>query len=181
MTKITMYYVAIPVTLTDAQEGFRDLYDPKYGVNEAHATLVAPFSAKLMTPELDEHFSMVSSEFHKQEITAQGFYISDSGYIFYTFDENSNTLLTAIKKRLHEHSALDEHQHQHQWSFLPHITLGKFEEERRVPELVRSVLPELCHSRVMNFDRFRLYAILNEASQRAHVKDYLLQKKVYTQ
>lgn len=171
---IPEYYVAIPVKLTEAQEGFRDQFDPKYEVNEAHATLIAPFAAKYWTPELDQHFSEVSSEFRKQEITAKDYYITNSGYIFYVFDEPSNALLTAMNKRLHEHTMLEGHQSDHLWKFLPHITLGKFEAKHKVPEFVQSILYDVCQLHVIQIDRFRLYGILNERTKRVHVKDYLL-------
>lgn len=171
--KINMYYLGIPVQLSKRLNDFRQKFDPKYNVNEPHATLVAPFSANLMTPELDQHIAQIIAQFKQQTITASGFYITPQGYIFYTFVQSSAELLQALYDRLHQHAALVQHKEKDH-PFLPHITIGKFESEHDVSQSVREILPEMCVRQDMLFDRVRLYGILDEPKKRAHVKDYLL-------
>lgn len=171
--KILMYYLGMPVQLPPELEDFRKKFDPKYKVNEAHATLVAPFSATLMTPELDEHFAYVISQFKQQTIIASDYYITPHGYIFYTFDNSSAQILSEQYDYLHQYPLLVQHK-KGGHSFLPHITIGKFESEKEVPLMVRETLPKMCAQQSMLFDRVRLYGILDEPKKRAHVKDYIL-------
>lgn len=171
--KITMYYLGVPVMLSDALDGFRNLFDPKYGVNEPHATLVAPFPAHLMCDELDKHFAHVIAQFKKQVIIASDYYITPQGYIFYTFDTASAQIMSELYDRLHQHSSLESYRERGR-PFLPHITIGKFDGEKGIPWLVRSTLPEICERSEIAFDHVRLYGILAEPKKRVHVKDYLL-------
>ena len=171
--KIALYYLGIPVKLSEALDGFRHVFDPKYEVNEAHATLVAPFPAALMSPELDQHFSHIIAQFKQQTITASDYYITPQGYIFYTFDTPSDKLLHDMYNRVHQYPGLEERKEEGH-PFMAHITIGKFDGERYVPRLVRETLPELCNLHEVLFDRVRLYGILQEPKKRAHVKDYLL-------
>lgn len=173
--KINMYYLGIPVQLSEPVDDFRRQFDPKYGVNEAHATLVAPFSAHLMSNEFDQFIAETVAQFKQQLITAGGFFITPQGYIFYTFDKSSAALLHDLYDRLHQYPSFVEYKEMGH-SFLPHITIGKFESERDVPQLVREALPEMSASTNFLFDRVRLYGILQEPKKRAHVKDYLLSK-----
>lgn len=171
--KIAMYYLGIPVKLSEAVDGFRHVFDPKYEVNEAHATLVAPFAASLMSSELNQHFAHTVAQFKQQAITAVDYYITPQGYIFYTFDSSSAALLHDLHDRLHQYPSLVQHKEKGH-SFLPHITIGKFESERDVPRLVRDTLPEMCGAQEMLFDRVRLYGILREPKKRVQVRDYML-------
>lgn len=170
---IEMYYLGIPVQLSKKLNDFRQKFDPKYNVNEPHATLVSPFSANIMTPELDQYIAQTIVQFKQQIITASGFYITPQGYVFYTFDQSSAELLQALYDRLHQHAALAQHKEKGH-PFLPHITIGKFESEHDVPQSVREILPDICVRQDMLFDRVRLYGILDEAKKRVHVKDWLL-------
>lgn len=176
-TNIAMYYLGIPVTLSETVDGFRSIFDPKYEVNEAHATLVAPFPARMMTSELDQYFADAAAKFKQQNIAACGFHITSHGYIFYTFDQSSTALLHELHDCLHQYFCLAQHKEK-EHSFLAHITIGKFDGERDVPRLVRETLPEICEQQDMLLDRVRLYGILDEHNKRMHVKDYLLARDI---
>lgn len=170
---ITLYYLGIPVELPDYLDAFREMHDPKYAVNEAHATLVAPFPASLMNEGLSNHFKHEVAQFKRQKIIASDYEITSHGYIFFTFDPESAKLVHALYDRLYDHPALRDRKNQGHY-FMPHITVAKFESERRIPRLIRSVLPELCAPYEFLFDRVRLYGILQEPRKREHVQDYFL-------
>ena len=173
MTTILNYYLGVPAVLSAEQEAFRAEFDPKFGVNDAHATMVAPFPALLMTLELDLFFSQTVAEFRQQELVADGFYITPRGHIFYTFDQASAAVLVKLYDALYEHPSLHSHKNISR-PFMPHITIAKFDNERSVPESVIAGLPALCQPRTMPFDCVRLYGILDLPKQRAHVRDYML-------
>lgn len=167
------YFVAIPVQLPPAVDAFRQQYDPKSMVNEAHITLVIPFSAKIMSDELAQHFNTVIAQCKQFSIVAQQFYITDEGYIFYTFDIQSVTLLRGLHERLCQHSLLTA-QLASRFPFLPHITIGKFDSRAVVPPDVTQRVEAICVPHMIVVDKVRLYEIVNPQEKRVVIADYLL-------
>lgn len=173
--KIITYYLGVPIKLSPEQEAFRAAFDPKFGVNEAHVTLVAPFPAGLMTQELDEFFAHTLVQFKQQELVAQGYHITPRGHIFYMFDPASAVLLIQLYDALYEHPLLHNRKNISR-PFLPHATIAKFASAHAVPQEVESGLSALCARRTVLFDRVRLYAILDVPGGRMHVNDYYAEK-----
>jgi len=169
---IRMYYVGIPVILSPQVNAFRAQHDPKYGVNEAHATLVAPFPASSMTDELSTHFANVAAAYYTQEMYAEGYHITPQGYIFYTFDTQSAQLLSDIYQRLHDYPFLASRHENH--PFLPHITIGKCISGQHIPQEVIVEIETICTRYPIKFDRVRLYGILEEPKKRTVMHDYAL-------
>lgn len=172
----SLYYLGLPVQLPPALDDFRRRFDPKYAVNEAHATLVAPFPAKLMTEDLSNYFQKLLAEYPAQTVVAQGYHVTSCGYLFYTFDDTASALLLELYNRLYEHPTLAARK-ETRHTFLPHITVGKFADAKSIPESVISELATLCTPYALPFDRLQLYAILSEPKKRARVRDYLLRTR----
>jgi 2'-5' RNA ligase len=166
------YFVGIPVHIPPAVAAFRQLHDPKSGVNEAHITLVIPFSAKIMSAELTNHFQTVVARFKQFTLIAQQFYITAEGYIFYTFDAPSVELLRELHAQLCQHPLLAAQLTTR--PFLPHITIGKFDSLAAVSENILQQLKEICVPHMFRVDTVRLYEIVDPKQKRVCVADYFL-------
>ena len=112
-------------------EAFREEYDPLFGIVKPHITLVFPFGSDLTKDKLHAHISSTLSTFRPFPLIMRGISTSwqpDGHYIFLDVAEGAESI-RMISEHLYEGMLKKYKSARYDTSYVPHITLGRFQDE----------------------------------------------------
>lgn len=112
----------------------RARYDPLFNLIPPHITLVFPFESDLSARDIDEHVQEVVTLFSPFSIMLQGITAFELRYLFLNVKIGNDAILA-----LHDglYSGILESFLKREFTYVPHITVGQFENEEECMRVLR--------------------------------------------
>lgn len=105
----------------------REKYDPLYNFIAPHITLVFPFQSEFVKDELIEHIENQLKEVTPFQIIAKGITGASDGYVFLDIKKGNDNIIEIHDKL---YTGILKPFHNRYIPYVPHITVGKLEDEK---------------------------------------------------